>query len=48
MLQPEDALHSGIYLHGLKFAEPCPVEFAHEFASRLAPPPRRLGVEEIG
>jgi len=44
----EDALHSGIYLHGLKFAEPRPVEFAQEFASRLAPPPRRLGVEEIG
>ncbi len=44
----EDALRSGIYLHGLKFAEPRPLEFAYEFARRLAPLSERLGVEEIG
>jgi CheY-like chemotaxis protein len=44
----EDALHAGIFLHGLKFADPRPLEFAYEFARRLAPLPRRSGIEDAG
>lgn len=41
----EDALHPGIYLHGLKFAESRPLDFAYEFARRLAPLPKGAGGE---
>lgn len=41
----EDALHPGIYLHGLKFAEPRPLNFAYEIARRLAPLPKGAGAE---
>jgi DNA-binding NtrC family response regulator len=44
----EDALQSGIYLHGLRFVELQPLEFAYEFARRLAPLPRRPVAEEVG
>ena len=44
----EDALHPGVFLHGMKFSEPRPVEFAHEFARRLAPSPRWVEYEEVG
>lgn len=43
----EDALHPGVYLHGLQFNEPRPLEFAHELARRIAPLPRQKRVEEI-
>jgi CheY-like chemotaxis protein len=41
----EDALHPGIYLHGLEFAEPRPLDFAYEIARRLAPFPKGAGSE---
>ncbi len=44
----EDALHPGTYLHGLKFDEPRPLDFAYEFSRRLAPLPKRASAERSG
>jgi CheY-like chemotaxis protein len=39
----EDALHPGVYLHGLQFAEPQVLEFAYDLARQIAPLPQTIG-----